>query len=739
MSLSPHHSPSLSPPEINIRDYLDVLQRRKMVFINVFITVLLVGILLALPTKPVYQARAKLVVPSSSYRVSVVNSSNPIETMLAAAQPDDMYTQMQVLQSAPFLDDALSKAGIKPRPGVTLPFIKVEAAENANVILITAEGGDPQEVAKLANTVVDLHLQRTDLLETTGLRDTTEFVQTEREKATRDLASAEQRLLRFRQEHRVVQLTAEREAQAKQYVALQTKVRESASNVLSTRAQIAELEKRLAAEPIDVVIDSVQENPRRVKLDERLNELKVQRAELLQDFLPDSQRLQAVDERIAGLAKQVEAEPETLHVRKHTPNAARPALRTRVMELEAALTGYVAENNAASAEWNTQKQLVDNLGPWEIQQTRLNNEREAAQSAYTMLSDRLRDLEIRSKARIRTARALERATIPTSPVRQSRTTHVIFAAALALCLAAGIVFLQETLDDRVNTPDDVERCANVPLLGHVPLMGAEEPRLVAAMPARSHIAEAYRAVRSGIGFAGIDAPLRRLLVTSSSKGEGKSVTSLNLAAAMAVDGKSVLLVDADLRRPSVHRMLNLAGAPGLSDVLAGTQPLDAVIHQTEVPNLRVICAGTIPPNPAELLGVRAFDELLDQLQERADVVIFDSPPCMPVTDPLILAARMDGVVLVVHAGVTRKGAVSKAAEMLGRARARVVGVVLNQVQARSGGYYYYDYYHYGGDHESPPTRRRSNHRRNGHERDKSLRNGHAVAVASSADDEAEEV
>jgi capsular exopolysaccharide synthesis family protein len=239
----------------------------------------------------------------------------------------------------------------------------------------------------------------------------------------------------------------------------------------------------------------------------------------------------------------------------------------------------------------------------------------------------------------------------------------------------------------------------LPLLGHVPAIPDREPTVVTNLPARSHVAEAYRTLRSSIGFAAVEGSLRTMMVTSASKGEGKTVTSLNLAIAMALDGKRVILVDSDLRRPSIHKRLNLPQGPGLTDVLVGQAEVEEVLNATEVAGLRVMTAGPIPPNPAELLNSAPMDRLIEQLRDLADVVIFDSAPCIPVSDSIVLSPKVDGVVLVVHAGETKKAAVKHTREMLDRARARTLGIVFNRVPQRRGGYYYYYYYYYGGYYE----------------------------------------
>jgi capsular exopolysaccharide synthesis family protein len=728
MSLTPVLEQPVAPPEPSIKEYLEVLRRRKTIFFHVFLLVLLVGIIATALSKPIYQTTAKLLVPPTKSAVSLVDATNPISSLLAASQPDSLATQTEVLQSAPFQAEARERAAIRNVPGIAPPFARVEALAQSNIIAITAEGGSAEAAAKLANAMVDLHLERTDALETAGLQKTMEFVRKEREAAARELDDAARRLLAFRRDHRVATLTAEQEEATREYVTLQGAVQAAASNIASAEAEIADLRARLAREPVDMVQESAKTNPRRAMLEEKVNALKVERAELLHDFQPDSQRVTALDERIASLTGQMAAETETVTVRTHAPNPARLPLQENLFKREADLQGYVAAHNAARAQFESRKQVVDNLGPWEVQHSRLTHARDAAQNAANMLSERLRDLEIRSKARVQMARVIQRAPIPTSPIRPRKATNLAFSALLALCVAAGVAFLQEQFDDHVRSPEEIERITGLPTMGHVPLLPAQGPHIVADLPANSHVAEAYRGLRSGIGFAGIDAPIRRLMVTSAAKGEGKTVTSVNLAISMAMDGKRVVLVDADLRRPNVHKVLDLPAAPGLSEVLAGMKGLEDALQETGIPNLRALCAGPLPPTPAELLGSAAVDGLLARLEEEADVAIFDTPPCMPVTDPLLLAGRVDGVLIVLNAAETRKGAFKRAVELLSRAHGRILGVVLNRISPEHGGAYYYHYYHYGDGYYSDEGGRRASHRGNGRERRIAHRNGAVVAA-----------
>lgn len=291
---------------------------------------------------------------------------------------------------------------------------------------------------------------------------------------------------------------------------------------------------------------------------------------------------------------------------------------------------------------------------------------------------------------------------PASPPLQAASPRVllntILAAFVGLFLALGIAFLLEYLDDTLKSSADVEAVAGLPTLGTILKMtaakgGSEIYRLVTILYPRAPAAEAYRTLRTNVEFAAVDAPIRTLLVTSSIPGEGKTTTASNLAAVFAQTGRRTILVDADFRKPGVHRIFDLPNAHGLSTMMRSDQVgIDDVAQATEQANLRVITTGALPPNPAELLGSQRMRVILGRLAEAADLVIVDSPPLQAVTDAAILASITDGTLFVVDAGRTRRGAVQSAREALAKANARALGAVLNRLPERSSGGYYYDYY-----------------------------------------------
>ncbi len=291
---------------------------------------------------------------------------------------------------------------------------------------------------------------------------------------------------------------------------------------------------------------------------------------------------------------------------------------------------------------------------------------------------------------------VEAATTPTKPVKPNIKINTALAAFVGLLLSGGIALLIEYLDDTIKSPEDLEG-AGLPSLGGVARFHRlKDPadNLIAGSLSRRHFAEAYRVLRTNIQFSTIDQPGQTLLVTSANPREGKSTTAANLALVTAQAGKKVILVDADLRRPSVHRFFGLNNEQGLTNLLLAPEPtINGYSHHTRFENLSVVTSGPLPPNPSELLASRRLDSVLAALRSQADIVVIDSPPTLPVADASILASKVDGTILVVDSSKTRMQALRRARDALERSKTHVLGAVLNKLKRRGGGgYYYYHYY-----------------------------------------------
>jgi capsular exopolysaccharide synthesis family protein len=341
------------------------------------------------------------------------------------------------------------------------------------------------------------------------------------------------------------------------------------------------------------------------------------------------------------------------------------------------------------------------------------------------VADRLR--EEQQKARIAEAvevgqvEVVDLASVPTEPVGSGRSLKLGLGLMLGLMMGGGAAFVREHLNTAIRQREDLERVLHVPGLAVIPRLGEDAGRsrrklpslprfgqaqsngvqrgttLVTAIDTQSGGSEAFRALRTSLLFSQSASTMRRLVITSSTPSEGKTTTSANLAITFAQQGMKVLLVDCDLRRPQIHATFGIGKDPGLTELLLGYATSEKAIRPTQVENLSVLTTGTLPPNPAELLGGPRMQELLDQLAEEFDLVLLDTPPLGAASDAAVLAAKADGALLVVRAGKTDRATAAHAMQQLRSVGARVLGAVLNDPDAtvgKYGGYYYY-YSYYG--------------------------------------------
>jgi len=353
-----------------------------------------------------------------------------------------------------------------------------------------------------------------------------------------------------------------------------------------------------------------------------------------------------------------------------------------------------------------------------------------ARQSETETSFRLKET---STSNIRT---VDYAEPPTRPSRPRTMLNMVLAIMFGTVLGIGMAFFVDHLDNTVKTEQDIQRFGRLTVLGHVPL--ARSLRLVGSAPARqetdptrrldlaSHLdpksafSEAFRNLRTSLLLATPDHPPQHVAITSCEPGDGKSTVACNLAMVFTQLGRKVLLVDADLRRPRIHTALEIPNAVGLSSFLSGNASLAELARETEVPNLSVITAGPIPPNPSELLGSARLAELLRYVDEHEgfDHVILDSPPVLSVTDAIVLSAKLDSTILVIRAGQTRREALEQSVSRLNQSHSSVIGSVLNGVSAESTYYYgrygrHQEYYDENESGSSPTPNKQSTDRRAG--------------------------
>ena len=287
------------------------------------------------------------------------------------------------------------------------------------------------------------------------------------------------------------------------------------------------------------------------------------------------------------------------------------------------------------------------------------------------------------------------ATPPLIPVRPKVLINTLLAALIAMIMAIGGILALDSLDDTIKTPEDVVNKLGIPIVGVIFRYEEQQPGLITQAQPRSPISEAFRALRTNVQYANVDTPLRMIMVTSASPREGKSIIAANLAVVLAqggirVTGIKVTLIDADLRRPTLHKWFTVDNQNGLTHLIVQPQiNLNGILKETKTRGLTVLTAGDLPPNPSEMLGSNKMSNIIQEIKKIQDVIIVDTPPVLAVADAAVLAPAMDGVLFVIQPGVTTFSAARQAIEQLKRVGANLVGVVLNNVDLRGSRYAYY--------------------------------------------------
>jgi capsular exopolysaccharide synthesis family protein len=334
-----------------------------------------------------------------------------------------------------------------------------------------------------------------------------------------------------------------------------------------------------------------------------------------------------------------------------------------------------------------------------MEQTRLQAELARDQTLYVILLNSAEDLRLAAARYEDNITVFSPASAPASPVKPRILLNSLLGLISGAVLGVSTAFLLEYLDDTIKDSEQVSLILDVPTLGNVTrIPGIKELRdgLIALKEPRSPLVEAYRALRTNVQFSLVSNPSASLLVTSAGPKEGKSTTLANLGVVLAQAGKRVILADTDLRRPTLHDFFETPREPGLTDLLLLEEPeVEKFLKPTRVEGLRLLPSGPLPPNPSELLSSPQAAQIIDDLKHQADVVLFDSPPVLAVTDATILATRVGGVLLVLDAGTTRSGSILQAKEALNQVGAKILGAVLNRLKDGSRGYYYYYYGHDG--------------------------------------------
>ena len=670
--------------DINLQSYLDVLWRRKWAILSVFVVIIGLSLAGIAVSSTRYEAVTDIAVKNQPfYRPSVLGFSPGTDEASTSLQPESYVTLINGLTFAEKVTDALLKEGLPLDVAEVSGSIRAEYQE-PDIVKIKAIRVVKDEAITLANVAAKV------------------FEESTRETMNEQLIKGRQRALEFQEASRT-EIT-ELEGQiatllqglgvsdlASQTQTLREKVAgfERARGEQITKLEIAQAHRAdllaraetAATAGMDLADPRVDEYR---KLQEQISEARVRYTEshpALKNLLDQSR---AIEERLKEtIAKSgSNLSPEAFLAIKEDLTKT----DAEIADLERAVASWTRQISEVNAQL---EQFPGTSAQLQTLQQRLAT----AQENFKIWSQRDDELRFKESMQPGNATVFNPATAAFPTV--SKATLAVMACIFSLLMALGVGFLVEFADTTLRTPEEITNTIGVGYLGSIVKLKEQRQVVFQDGKAAHQAAESYTRIYSNIKFAQVEKPIRSLMVTSARKGEGKSTTLVNVACAIAAAGKRVIIVDTDLRNPTLQRILGSRHHAGLTSVLAGEAALDDVLRTTPHPGLMLLPAGPIPPNPSELLHSQAMKDIIAELEGRCDLVIFDSPPTLLVADAMLLGSELDAAIIVTEAGGVTRKMVQQVRDSLQTAKIRILGVILNKIVESAGSYYnYYSYYKY---------------------------------------------
>jgi polysaccharide biosynthesis transport protein len=708
--------------EVTIKDYLRILRRRKGI---VALTAGALGsisfiVSLIWQPVPVFTATAKV----------QINSQQTLNSLYLDAitynASDEIETQQAVISSYPVLRRAGQELGFFPVGGSSEDSTRVVLALQAriitrpegytNIVSVDATGSTASHARQLANTLALVYQKYDDQMRSQQAVRHRDFVERQREKARSELNEAEEAVRSYREDQDLISLDAQASVTLGQISTTDDHIQSLGQDMAAIKAMARDMEHGDVSEQILQGTSRERVGDTFINLGQQLNRERLERDAMLvqyTDLHPSVQRLQV---RIEQLQNEMLAE---LEQRQQVLSSDIGAKRQRLSELR--------------REYN----LLPARG---LELSRLEREVALRQQVVSVLEEQYQTAIIREADKPERVTVLQWAITPDAPTNSNQPLQrAILGFALGLILGIVLAVLAETMDTSIGTIEDVQEYTETKVVGIIPFINVDEVRaslrrrgsvavdeaalrrkaqLVAYFDPLSVLAETYRTLRTNIEFVSVEKGAKTLIVTSSMLREGKSTTIANLAMTMAQLGKRTLLVDCDLRKPAVARLFGLDKEPGVTEVIVGNHRWDEVVRtvtdivtggmgmedilQTQgISNLHIITSGAIPPNPAELLNSHRMDEFIAEVRAAYDVVLFDSPPVLHVTDAAILGKKVDGAIVVYKAGDIARTSLKQATNLLKSVEVDLLGIVVNGINADISSEFhdlgYAAYYAYGND------------------------------------------
>ena len=744
--------------QVTLHDYLRILYRGRWIITLAFIAVVGSTLYFTMRATPVYEAATTIMIDTGKTRAGL-----ELFTVTGVGQRETIINnQVEILKSRTLAEAVVNELRAKgygkrfhlfgtkkDKNGINaenLPdevvvknlssSMKISPRRNTDLIDIKVQAPDPKEAAIIANTIAQVYHRRSLSQSREEVREVKDFLQSQLAVKEKDLVQSELALKEFKEKEGVVALPEETKQWVEQLADFEAMYNEAqtALGVAQTRLDYL---KSQYAEQVSVLDESMLRvsSPLLAELRSKLAELEATHARLIAMRYPDDHP------KLLDLKRQIEVVKDKMREEVRNlvgggltvtnPMSYSQQLLEQIYTLTVDVEAYTTRAEAFRKIVDEYAAKLRKLPEKSLQLARLERLYKVNEKIYLMMKEKLEEAKIQEVSQIGNVYIVDPAKEPLHPIKPRKRLNMVLAALVGLGLGVGVTFVLEYMDTSLKTIEDVERQVGLPVLAWIPTIRPEEKRgrrlsrgrgsvsveetLITHLSPKSPVSEAYRTLRTNIQFSSADKPLRSILVTSASPTEGKSTTIANLAMVMAQMGSRTLLVDTDLRRPILHSLFRQKREPGLTEVLMGSAEFEAVVRQTGIENLSLLTCGTLPPNPSELLGSERMRALIKEMGDRFDFMLFDTPPVIAVTDASVLAAELDGVIMVVWSGRTSREVVLRGRTLLNNVGARIIGSVLNNVdiERRYGAYaypyhyYYYYYYYYTPEGEKKSRKHRA--------------------------------
>lgn len=684
----------------DVQEYVGIFSRRWRVLVGTAIFVLLAGMVYTFFQRPVYESTATVLVNSSKPMMGLGMDKIPMLSDISAlTQNRSVDTVVEIMSSRDLLEGAFYNMDAASRKAsfgcvkyTKLPdwVVKISPKRNTDVIDIKVRAYKPESAASMANKIAKDYFDRDLEQNNQTVKQARKYTEDKIESVKRQMTRANVRLAQFQRRTGLVAPDAQLTKVAENMAAMQMELTKATAEVDASKKELLSMEEQLATEQPNVTANTtISQNPQFAEALRRIDQLQSDRASLLEEYTPKSDEVRTIDNRIKDEEKRLKKLAQNIvSTRVNALNPVRQELLVNYAKSLAAEASGKAKAKALKEQLDSSLADIKALPEQERQLSELMMQSAALKRSYETLSDKYYTLLFSEQAMLPNGRLVSRARISEKPAYPSKAKNALLLLFLGGLLGVLAATIAERMDTRIHDPESAEQLAGCATLAVVPDAGRDLPAIIADVDTRSPLLESFRILRNNITFAGIGRSISVLGITSAGIGEGKSTACVNLAKAMAIDGRRVVLVDCDLRHPVAHVLLNKTSNTGFTNVVMGTCDLKKAVTQTEVEGLYFLATGPLPPSPAEILNSESSRKVFRELAESFDTVIVDCPCISGLGDVQVLSTIVDGILLVVTMNQTERPLLRHAVHMLNRVAAPLLGLIANRVDGRNRHGYY---------------------------------------------------